>query len=241
VVVVAGGDQLTVGSDHVNGDEVVAGEAELGREPSVATPERKPPNARSRYPSAGGGETESLGLVVELAPQHPAVSPRGPADGVDADTFHEREIDEDAVVAHALAGDAMTTAPDRDGQPRVASEPHGGDDVGCAPRSENESGLLIDHRVPDPPMLVVGRLTWPDDLAVEVSGKIVKARHFCCRSHGCLSPSVPSIDHGGCGAAEHGWNYLWRRWFRAKLGYAIGGRRSEVARSPGTLVSGVGS
>lgn len=68
VLVVGGEDLAPLGRDDFGLDEVVAGEAELAREPAVAAAEREACDARRRHPASGDGKTVLLGGGVELAP-----------------------------------------------------------------------------------------------------------------------------------------------------------------------------
>ena len=90
VRVLTGADvaELAVGGDDIGGDEVVAGQAVLARQPADAAPQGEAGDARVGVGAAGGGQAEGLGLVVEFPPLDAALGPDGAPGGVNPDALH---------------------------------------------------------------------------------------------------------------------------------------------------------
>ena len=86
---------------------------------------------------------------------------------VDTDALHRREVEDDAVVARAEAGDVVPAAADGDEEPLLAREPKTRDDVGGAGAANDEGRAAVDHPVPDRARLVVSGVARPDSRAAE--------------------------------------------------------------------------
>ena len=78
----------------------------------------------------------------------PPLRPGRASNGIDADAFHSREVDDEAVVAHGMAGEAVTSPTYGRLQTIVAGEGHGPDDVVSAGTTRNEGGSAVKHAVP---------------------------------------------------------------------------------------------
>ncbi len=162
MLVRAGGDQLAVGRDEIDREEVVGGEPVLAREPAEPAAEREPGDARRRDDPAGRGEPEGLGLVIEIGKRRAAFHARRPVGRIDVDGIHRRQIDYEAIVAHRRARDVVSAAADRHLQVVLAGEVHGGDDVGDAGATHDQGRAPVDHGIPERARFVVVRVGRPD-------------------------------------------------------------------------------
>jgi len=145
VLFLAGGDEPAVGRHHLRREQVVAGQPELGREPSIATTKGEAAHPGGRHPAAGGGKPEQLGLPVQLAHQHPAVDPGGASHRVDVHPLQAGEIDQDATVHGAVAGDAVPAAANREWQALRSGVVDRVDDVGGPLGPDDERRPLVDR------------------------------------------------------------------------------------------------
>ena len=68
---------------------------------------------------------------------------------IDADSLHEREVDQDPAVADGLSPDAVTAPANRAEQVPAAGELDRSDHVGGSGTPHNQGGTLVDHRVED--------------------------------------------------------------------------------------------
>jgi hypothetical protein len=155
VLVLARGDDATVGGHDLRGEEVVAREPVLGRDPGVAAAEREAADAGRGHATARGRQAEQLRLAVELAPQHACVRTCDAGGRVDVDALHAGQVDEDAVVADPLARDAVPAAADRQRQPALARERDRVDHVRNARAARDQRRPLVDHGVVDGARVVV--------------------------------------------------------------------------------------
>ena len=121
----------------------------------------------------GAASPKSLGLAIEIAPGRPALGADGAAHGIDPDPPHRRQVDHQPAVAGPEPGDVVAAAAHRQQQIVVGGEPDAGDDVGHAAAPGDQGRPPVDHAVPDPPRLVVGRIAGPDHLAAELAGEVV--------------------------------------------------------------------
>ena len=85
-----------------------------------------------------------------------------------------REVDDQAVVADRVAGEAVTAAAYRDEDRGLARELDRGDDVGHASASRDERRPFVDGSVPDGALLVVGRVVRLDQLTVELPTQLLE-------------------------------------------------------------------
>jgi hypothetical protein len=97
-----------------------------------------------------------LGLVVEFNPFDARLSPGSARTGIDTDTLHGREIDNDASVANAVAWKAVPTSAHRYLQPIIPSKVHGPYDVRGASTASNQGWATVKHAVPQLPTLIIG-------------------------------------------------------------------------------------
>jgi hypothetical protein len=165
----AGGQEATVGRDHIGRDEIVDGQAVLAGEPAEAAPEGEPGDARIGDRAAGGGEPKGLRLVVELDPLSARLSPGRAGRGIDTDGFHRGEIDHEASVADRVAREAVAPPAHGHLQPMVPSEGHGADDVGGPGTAGNQGWPSVKHPVPQLAALVVGIVTGTQHVTPQTS------------------------------------------------------------------------
>src|SRR5215468_11988164 len=97
-------DHRAAGSHELGTDEVVAGETVLSGEMADSAAEGQPGDPGRADDAPRRDETEALGRRVEIEPGRAAIGAGGPGVAVDVDPAHEREIDHQAALAHAVSG-----------------------------------------------------------------------------------------------------------------------------------------
>ena len=182
VLVLARAEVAPVGGDELAGDEVVDGHAVCSALVRVPAREREPGDARLRDDPAGDREAERLRLPVDVGPGAAALCPDGAPLGIHPDASHQREVDDDAVVAHTGARDVVAAAAHRHRQLVLAHEVHRGDDVGDAGTHDDEQRTLVDHPVPDPAGVVVLGVTARDDPSAQAGLEVGHERVVETRS-----------------------------------------------------------
>lgn len=126
----AGGARSPVGGHDVDREEVVTGEAVLAAQPAEAAAEGEPGDARGRDGPHRRGEAERLAVAVKLREREARLGAHRAARGIDAASFHRREVDHQSAVGDGLAGHVVAAAARRDGEPVRLRESHARDDVG---------------------------------------------------------------------------------------------------------------
>src|SRR5262249_56557644 len=111
------GTELAVGCDDVDGDEVVGRQAVLAAQPADAAAQGESGNAGIRAGAPGGGQTERLGLVVEVDPLGPPFSTDCAPAGVDTHTAHLGQVNPEPPIAHPGARDIVHADPARHPEP----------------------------------------------------------------------------------------------------------------------------
>jgi hypothetical protein len=151
----AGGPELAVGRHDIDGYEVIGSQAILASQPADPATQGESRNAGIGACAPGGGQTERLGLVVEVHPLGPPFSTDGTPTGVDTHTTHLGQIDHEPPIAHRSARDVVATATDRHQEMVGAGEIDGMDHVGDPSAASDERGLAVDHAVPDGAGLII--------------------------------------------------------------------------------------
>ena len=151
----AGGQVAPVGADQVDRDQVVTGEAVLAVKPTMAAAKCQAGDAGLRHNAERHGESEGLGLAVDVADGGAAAGAHQPRRDVDAHCVHGAKVDDDAAVAHRIAGDVVAAAAHRDQHAVGTGEVDGIDDVGDAAAPGNDCRMLVDAAVPDDARVVV--------------------------------------------------------------------------------------
>jgi hypothetical protein len=149
----------------------------------------------------GGGKTEQLGFAVQLAHEHATVDPSGASRWVDVHSLQTGEIDQDATVDGAVAGDAVPAAANRERQALLSGVVDRVDDVGGPHGSHDERRPLVDRPVPHRPGVVIAQIPRSDHLTLEALPEPGDRLHDHLLSH-TPSSSVPRMSRTlGAGAA----------------------------------------
>ena len=155
VLGLAGPDEFAGRGDEIDRYELIDRQPVLPHEPADAAAEGEPRKARRGDDARGDGQAMRLRRAIEIAETNARLGTGRTRFGVDVDGVHQAEIDDDAVVAHRQAREAVTSTADGDRQARLVAERNGSDDVGHALAPRDEGRKSIDRAVPDLPMLVV--------------------------------------------------------------------------------------
>src|SRR5205807_282496 len=155
VLLVAGDDRPAVGGDDVDRQQVVEREAEAAGQVADAAAQGEAGDSRGRHDAARRGQAVGVGGVVEVAPGAAALGAGGLRVRVDADAFHGRQVDDDAVVVGAEAGDAVAAAAHGQVEPVLAGEVHSRHNVAGIDTADDDPRTAVDHAVVDASCLVV--------------------------------------------------------------------------------------
>jgi hypothetical protein len=85
---------------------------------------------------------------------------------IHAHGLHLRTIDDEAAIAQGVPGDTVAAAPHRKKQPVIARETHRSDNISGPGASDDQTGLAVDHAVPDFSRLVIRRVTGANQLSM---------------------------------------------------------------------------
>jgi hypothetical protein len=185
----SGAHARAVGGDQVDGQQVVAGQAELPVEPAVPSSQGEAGDAGGRHPATGGHQTVGLGGPVEVAHGGAARDRRDPSLGIDGHRVHEAKVDDEATVADGLPGHAVASTPDGDLEPALAREADGAGHVVDGLALGDDCRTPVDHGVEDHPGLVVVPVAGQD----QVAGEAVTKRRAVEFGHRHSSP-FPSSE-----------------------------------------------
>ena len=123
----------------------------LAHQPAQAAAEREPADAGGRHDAAGGGQAVELRLSVVVAPGRAALGPDASRRRIDLHRAHLRQVDDEAAVAHGIAGDVVAAAADGDLEPVLTCGAHGRLRVGGATTLDDDRRTAVDEPVVDAP------------------------------------------------------------------------------------------
>ena len=155
---------MAVRRNHFGREQIVDGHAVLTAQPAESAAQRQ-----ARH-SGGGIDTQRRGKAMSL--HHPINLAQGAAWSdagrtgcrVHLHVLHQREVDHQAVVAHGIACDVVSTPSDRNQEMLRAAKLDGANDILCGSAAGNDRGFTVDHGIPD--------------LAHVVVAGIVRQKHF---------------------------------------------------------------
>ena len=195
LLVDAGPHEAPVGGHELDRAEVVDRQSEPPLEPADTATEGQPGDTRVADDAHRADEPVFLGRDVELSEQCPAAAASEPSRRVDGDVVHPPEVDDEAAVGRGVPDRAVATTADRDLEVTLAAEADGSDDVLDVQGSDDQGRSPIEHRVPDPPGIVVAGGIGRHDLALERAAKFVELgarRHDGIRGRHALSLIRPA-------------------------------------------------
>ena len=167
VLVLGGAHGAAVDGEQLDREQVVAGQAELALDPARTTAQGEAGDARRRDAPAGGGEAVGLASRVEVAPGGTTLHGGRASRRIDRDGVHPAQVDRQAAVGEASAGDAVATAADRDLEAALEHESKGRRHVLGIPALGDRGRALGDHRVEDRTGLLVTAVAVGEDLTAE--------------------------------------------------------------------------
>ena len=190
VVFGAGHDDLAVGGDDLDRQQVVDGEAVLAHQPAFSAAQGQARDTGAGDHPAGGGQPMAGRRPVELFPGDPALRPYRPARRVDPDPFHRRQVDHQAAVGDGQAGHVVAAAHRYLGR-LLAADGDRVDDVRDGAAPGDKRGTLVDQAVVDQAGLLIARVGRGDQLAAErcphLAGNLDRADHVVSPS-GYMAP-----------------------------------------------------
>ena len=182
VVLGAGHDDLAVGGDDLDRQQVVDGEAVLAHQPAFPAAQGQARDTGAGDHPAGGGQPVDGRGPVELLPGGPGLGPDGPPRRIDPDPFHRRQVDHQAAVGDGQAGHVVAAAAHRYLGRLVAADGDRVHDVRDGAAPGDKRGTLVDQPVVDPADLLVAQVCRGDQLAGErrphLTGNLDRAAHL---------------------------------------------------------------
>ena len=110
-------DKAAIGEYHVYAQQVVNRQAKCTQEVADASTQRQSTDAGSRNEATWRRQPEGMRGMVYLAPGAAAFDASGTRGRIDANTFHVRQVDHQAVIADAQARTAVPAASHGQRQP----------------------------------------------------------------------------------------------------------------------------
>ena len=131
-----------------------------------------PPSVRPEMPTEpvspnGVARPWAADRVRVFAGGQAGLGPGDAAVGIDVEALHRAEVEDDPAVVGAVAGEAVATAANRQGEAGLASQDDGPGDVGGIGRADDERGAPVVDRAVDLAGDVVVGAAGQDDRAVQ--------------------------------------------------------------------------
>ena len=167
----AGGQQPTVRRDDVDRHEGIDGQAVLAHEPADPAAEGQAADADAARIAEGGGQTMGRRGSSVVAGGQAGLRPGELSLGIDVQAAHGAQVEDDAAVDGAVAGQAVRAAADGEVKVRLAGEQDGAGHVGDGGRPDDHRREPVDRRVLDLAGDVIGLVTRDDDGAGDAGGE----------------------------------------------------------------------
>ncbi len=159
-----GTHEAAVGSDELDGDEVVDRQPEVALEAADSPAEGQPGDARVADDADRADEAVRLRGDVELPKEGAAVRAGDPILRVDLDAAHVREADDEATVAAGQPGCRVAPGLDRDLEVVLARERDCRRDLLSVSRASDDRGSPVVDGVPQSACIVVAGVLGRDDV-----------------------------------------------------------------------------
>src|SRR5579859_7038666 len=163
VLLRTGRDEVSVGCNHISGDQVVNTQTAATGQIANATAEGEAGDTGGRDDAACGGKAERVGGVVEVSPGGPGANPRGLVLWVDPNGAHERHVDDQATVVGTEPGSAVAPISDRQVQVILPGEVDARDDVAHLLGVQHRQWPPVEHAVVNGAGLIVPFVVLRDD------------------------------------------------------------------------------
>jgi hypothetical protein len=175
VLVLAGTDDAARRRHELDGQEIVASEAELAVEPATTTTQDEPTYPGGRHPAPGRRKTIRLRAPIEMAHGGAAPNRRRSSLGVHRYGVHPPQVDHEAALREGPASDTVPAAADRGLEAEAASEMNCTYNIMHVGALGDDARSAIDHGVENRPGLAVLRVAGHDDFSAETLTKAVKS------------------------------------------------------------------
>jgi hypothetical protein len=130
VLIVAGRNLPAIGEHDIGREQVVDGEPHTAGEVADAATQCETSHPGGRDDSAGRGQTERVGCVIDIPQGRAAPDPDDPLVRVDPHALHRREVDDQPVVHRAESWNAVAPTPNGQVDAAVAGSGNNGHHVG---------------------------------------------------------------------------------------------------------------
>ena len=175
VVVRARPDHAPVGRDDLGAEQVVARQSVLRGQVADSAAERETGHTRRTHHATRSDEAEGLRRRVEVEPGGAAFGPGGPGLAIHVDATHQREVDHEPAVEHAVPGRVVAAAPHRDLEPVRPRVVEGGGHVAGAEAPDDHRRPAIDEGVEAAARPVVAGIAGADHRPGHLSAQLAKA------------------------------------------------------------------
>jgi hypothetical protein len=161
-----------VGGDELGREEVVDGEAMLADQEADPAAEGQPADADRPGVAEPGGQPVGTHRLGVGAGGQPGLGPGGTASAVDVQVGHGRQVEDDAAVAGAVAGQAVPAAAHGQLKAAVAGQADDLGDLGRGGGPDHRRGPAVPLAVEDLAGLVVAGVGGGGDAAVEAVAEL---------------------------------------------------------------------
>ena len=167
IAVRTGHDPLAGGGHEFRADEVVAGEALDGRQPADPAAERQAANARVDDRATDDREVVAPRGSIDVLPASPAGDANDAGRRIDRDVAPIAQVDDQGLIGHRVARDAVSAAADRDREAEVVGRDDRRDHVVVVADPDDHGGTALDRCVEGGPGGVVVRVIGGRDAVAE--------------------------------------------------------------------------
>jgi hypothetical protein len=195
----AGMDHRAIGGHDLGAEQVVAGQAVLRGQVADSAAEGETGHTRRAHHATRRDEAEGLGRGVEVEPGRAALRPGDPCLAVHFDAAHQREVDHEPAVEHAVTGRIVATAPHGHLEAVRPGVVEGCRHVGGAEAADDHRRPAVDERVEAAARSVIAGVAGPDDGPSHHSAQLAQALDSRAARLGLFAHRIAFLtQHRGC-------------------------------------------
>ncbi len=153
-----GGDQTPVCQDHIDGEEIVNGEATCAGQMAEPATQGQSAHASGGDNATGCGQAKSMRGVIDISPGAAPLNTDRACCGVDANALHAGEVDDQTIITRPQTTAIVAATPHGDEHVVLASVMDRGHHVGDIGTPHDQARIAVNHAIIDLASCLVTRI-----------------------------------------------------------------------------------
>ncbi|CAN7371739.1 hypothetical protein LJR231_002216 [Phyllobacterium sp. LjRoot231] len=172
-------NQLAISSNNIGRQQVIDCQAKAAAQPSHASAQGQPGNARMRHQARWGCEASTRSGCIQMLQECATTHFSSPCDGINDNFIHRRQVEHDAIVACRQTWQAMATTSDGEQNLALRSNCNGFCYVSHILRTHDGGGPPVRYGIPYFSVVIIVDMTRTQHRAI-YSRFFEFANQQCC-------------------------------------------------------------